>query len=290
MGCLSRKKKQECIIAEYATTPTAVLAEKYGMKETAVKYIAKKHGIKKDFGALREYREAHKPRMLSRRRDEVIQQMIADYPYYSNVHLANKYHMTRRQINNAAKHYHLHKDFDALRKVRKGRQRDILAEYSTRPTYEMAAEMGLKEDTLRRRANRIGIHKTERTSRPREKTFKERTVLIYANDYSINEISASTGIHRSTVQSILKRNGITPQPPKLKKAVTRHIVQQPKHSANNTPPTTFRLALWEWLGTSPPTATAGPSKNFNPKFILCYAGLSHLVKSLKAMMRITHPL
>ena len=79
MGCLSRKKKQECIIAEYATTPTAVLAEKYGMKETAV--------------------------------------------------------------------------------------------------------------------------------------------LIYANDYSINEISASTGIHRSTVQSILKRNGITPQPPKLKKAV-----------------------------------------------------------------------
>lgn len=219
MGCLSRKKKQKCIIAEYATTPTAVLAEKYGLKETAVKYIAKKHGIKKDFDALREYREAHKPRMLSRRRDEVIQQMIADYPYYSNVHLANKYHMTRRQINNAAKHYHLHKDFDALRKVRKGRQRDILAEYSTRPTYEMAAEMGLKEDTLRRRANRIGIHKTERTSRPREKTFKERTVLIYANDYSINEISASTGIHRSTVQSILKRNGITPQPPKPKKTV-----------------------------------------------------------------------
>ena len=152
-------------------------------------------------------------------RKSKIQQLIADYPYYSNVHLANKYNMTMGQISNAAKYYHLHKDFDALRKVRKGRQRDILAEYSTRPTHEVAAEMGITVDALCKRANRVGVYKTECTARPRKKTMKERTVLVFAHDYTISEIADSTGINRETVRAILKRNGITPKAPQPKQVV-----------------------------------------------------------------------
>ena len=208
---MTYKEKRERIIAEYATTPNSVLAKKYGLKPHAVLYIAKKYGIKKDFAAQRAYKQAHKPPKPSDQRKEVIQQLIADYPYYSNVHLANKYHMTVSQVSCYAQYYHVHKDYAALRKVRTGRQKDILAEYSHRPTHELAAEMGLSEDTLRRRANRAGVHKAVRTVRPREKTPKERNVLAFSSNYTIDEISAGTGIAKPTIRAILRRNGITPK-------------------------------------------------------------------------------
>lgn len=212
MDYLSRKKKQECIVAEYATTPTAVLAEKYGMKVAAVMYIAKKHGIKKDFAAQMAYKQVHKPPKPSDMRKEVIQQLIADYPYYSNVHLANKYHMTRKQINYVAQCYHLHKDFDALRKVRKGRQKEILAEYTTRSTREIAAEMGVSIDTLRKRANRVGLYKDADFSYRREKglTLNQKTILAFAKTFPIEDIAKKTGFTINYVRAVIKKAELQP--------------------------------------------------------------------------------
>lgn len=212
MDSLSQKEKQEFIIAEYATTPTAVLAEKYGMSKNTVMYIAKRHGIKKDFAAQRAYKEAHKPPLPTDQRKETIQQLIADYPYYSNVHLTNKYHMTRGQISNAAKHYHLHKDYDALRKVRKERQKDILADYTTRSTRKMAAEMGVTIDTLRKRANRVGLYKDADFSHHREKglTLNQKTILAFAKTFPVEDIAKKIGCTTYYVCQVIRKAGLQP--------------------------------------------------------------------------------
>ncbi len=96
---------------------------------------------------------------------------------------------------------------------RKERMRKQVEGYPTNPTWQMAIDLGMQEDTVRRRANRYGLRKLtpwKNTRKPKDPSIRYRLVLIFAKDYSVEKIADKVGFARSYVRKIIREAGLTP--------------------------------------------------------------------------------
>ncbi len=207
MTYISEEKRRK-LLEEYPSVPTAVLSKKYGISGEHIRRLARYAGIAKDFKAQRQYRASHRKKNTF---DELLREKIlADFPAYTNKELAWIYKKSADSISRLGRKAGLRKDPEARRQRLYG---NLLEQYGTVPTPELAAKMGISEEALRRRANRAGLHKEKGIAHPRldvERTKTQRLILAFAATYTIESIAKSVGCTTNYVYQVIKRAGLTP--------------------------------------------------------------------------------
>ncbi len=139
-----------------------------------------------------------------------IKHIIDDFPYYSNAELMAIYRVSAEKLRTIAREHNLSKDTKAKR-LRRSMSEGWVDDYFTRPHEEIARELGIKTDSLKRRARRIGIHATfpeQRTPRPQ---WNIRLIQCFSSSYTVEQIAQQLGLTKRYVRKVINDNHKEPQ-------------------------------------------------------------------------------
>lgn len=192
-------ERRDAILDEYPQVSACKLAKKYGMKTADIHLLAESYGVKRE----------NQPNVETEEEKKIWECIYADYPDCSAKELEAKYGIPSAIIYGRAHGRGLRKNKERIKAAMKKQ----VEAYPTRPTREIAKDIGCQEQTVRRRANRYGLRKLtpwKNTRRPSEPPFEYRMVLALADTYTVKSIAEKVGYSADYVRQIIKKAGLTP--------------------------------------------------------------------------------
>ena len=201
---------RDAILDEYPMIPTDELSRKYRRNIDKVYKMAENYGVEKDYNAMRTYLQSRRPdpsKIRSKQRSELVWEYIyAYYPDHTYKKLSEIYGIPEATIISRVKKLGLKKDIVSRISLMKSKSKD----YPTRPTREIAAEIGTREDSVRRYANRHGLHKQTPWKNTRRPCTKQRLILAFANTSTVEAIAEKVGCSIGYTRFIIRNAGLKP--------------------------------------------------------------------------------